>query len=450
MGSHIHKIQDNNFSYQLLKKYVDFSLFQAYRKIEYLGLENIPKDGSIIYAPNHTNALMDALIVLSMADKPIVFVARADIFKNKVFAKILNFLKIMPIMRIRDGIDEVKKNNETIDKSVDVLMDNVPFCILPEGTHRAQHSLLPLSKGIFRIAIQAYQKMEGKRPLYIVPLGLEYGNFFRFRSTILLQVGRPINIGDFLSSYPDESQPEIINKMKDTLSDRLKEVILYIPDDDNYEATYEICSIVINEQVTEYLKDNPKEKRLSLTTRLNSNKITVSEIENARKTSPEIVEELFKKGAEIRAKRLKSGISLGSIIMKNPFWSRFLKMIILLLTMPYTIVASILALPVSAITRIILKKMKDEAFFNSVRFVITLVVWPFMLIIYSIVLFSTLPWEVALLSTLVIFPANMIAQDCFRLLRLRYSDAKLLYNLSLRKEIKDLKRFYFQNIKTNH
>ena len=209
------KIQDYDRVYAFLRHYVDFCLRLAYRKIRYVGLEKVPSDGAVIYAPNHTNALMDALVILSMDRKQKVFVARADIFKNPKVAKILRFLKIMPIMRIRDGMDEVRKNTEIIHKSVDVLLDKVPFCILPEGRHQAKHSLLPLSKGIFRIALEAEEIMDGRLPLYIVPVGLEYGNFFRYRSTVLVQIGEPINVSSqgarlafpARGDEPDEGRP---------------------------------------------------------------------------------------------------------------------------------------------------------------------------------------------------------------------------------------------------
>ncbi|MBQ7963464.1 MAG: 1-acyl-sn-glycerol-3-phosphate acyltransferase, partial [Alistipes sp.] len=120
MANH-RKIQDNDRAYNFLRYYVDFALKLSYRNIRYVGLEKVPQDGSVIYAPNHTNALMDALVILAMDRKPKVFVARADIFRRPLLAKIFTFLKIMPIMRIRDGFDEVKKNNQTIEKAVDVL-----------------------------------------------------------------------------------------------------------------------------------------------------------------------------------------------------------------------------------------------------------------------------------------------------------------------------------------
>ncbi|MBR5185485.1 MAG: 1-acyl-sn-glycerol-3-phosphate acyltransferase, partial [Akkermansia sp.] len=180
------KIQDYDPAYNLLHRYVGFVLKRSYRHILHVGKENIPQDGAIIFAPNHTNALMDALVMLCVDRRPKVYVARADIFRNRKLARLLTFLKIMPIMRQRDGFQAVKKNQDTINKAVDVLKDRIPFCIFPEGTHQAKYSSLPLSKGIFRIAFQAHELMPDV-PLYIVPVGLRYGDFFRYRSTVRVQ-----------------------------------------------------------------------------------------------------------------------------------------------------------------------------------------------------------------------------------------------------------------------
>ena len=60
------KIQDPDSMYSLLFNYVRFSVNHYYRKIIHLGKENIPQDGAIIFAPNHTNTLMDALVVLCL------------------------------------------------------------------------------------------------------------------------------------------------------------------------------------------------------------------------------------------------------------------------------------------------------------------------------------------------------------------------------------------------
>ena len=138
------RVQDYDLLYDLLRYYVDFVLKLSYRRVRYVGLDRIPQDGAVIYAPNHTNTLMDAMVILAMTHKAKVFVARADIFRNPKLVKVLTWLKIMPIMRMRDGYYQVKKNQEIFDRAVDVLRDKVPFCIFPEGTHQAKYSSLPL------------------------------------------------------------------------------------------------------------------------------------------------------------------------------------------------------------------------------------------------------------------------------------------------------------------
>lgn len=429
---HIHKIQDRNRLYAFLRHYVDFSLHLAYRDIKYVGKEKIPADGAIIYAPNHTNALMDALVILALDKKQKVFVARADIFRNRKVAKILSFLKIMPIMRIRDGMEEVRKNNETIERSVDVLRDRVPFCILPEGTHRAKHSLLPLSKGIFRIAISASEMMPDHLPLYIVPMGLEYGNYFRFRSSVLIQAGDPINIGDYLRQHEDLTLPETMNLMKEELTERMKSVILYIPDDEYYDANRNICAAVFRT----YPRRRTLERRFAI------NKEIIANIQRMREDQPCLAAEILEKGNELERLRKEKRISLNSIAMNRPFWSRLIKLLLLVITLPYTVPAAILTSPITAVSAWLFTKMKDRAFFNSIRFVLTLVLWPLLLIIYAVIAYCTIPWEWALGITLALVPATVICQDAYRLLRLIVSDIYLMFSKQAQSLIKDIRLLY--------
>ena len=378
------KIQDFDGIYAFLRHYVDFMLRMAYRRIKYVGLEKVPADGAVIYAPNHTNALMDALVILAMDRKQKVFVARADIFKNPKVAKILRFLKIMPIMRIRDGMDEVRKNTEIIHKSVDVLLDKV---------------------------------MDGRLPLYIVPVGLEYGNFFRFRSTVLVQIGEPINVSAYLREHASLSQPEVMNLMKDDLSERMKEVILYIPDDEHYDATLETCAAVINQQVDTWRKEHPGARRHALTTRFSANKMTLGQIARLRTSEPRQAAELLGRAADIHREREERGISLGSVIKKHPFWSRLFQLLVLIVTLPYTIPAGVLTLPVTGLSAFLFSKMKDRAFY-----------------------YCTLPWEWALGLSIALVPATVLCQEAYRLLRLAVSDLRLLCAPKLRRSIRDLRR----------
>ena len=229
------KIQDKDRLYLFLRPYVDWLFRRSYREFHYIGKENIPTDGAIIFAPNHTNALCDAMCILGIDRRQKVFVARADIFKDPKRARILTWLKIMPINRVRDGLDEVRHNDETINKAVDTLRDGVPFCILPEGTHRPMHSLLPLNKGIFRIALQANETFGDEKPIYIVPVGLEYGDYYHLWDSVTVNIGKPINVTDFCRQHAELTYPQLMMALREELTLRMRELILWVPDDEHYE-----------------------------------------------------------------------------------------------------------------------------------------------------------------------------------------------------------------------
>lgn len=436
------KIQDRNFWYDFLRYYVDLALHLSYRNIKYVGRETIPTDGAVIYAPNHTNALMDALVILAMDRKPKVFVARADIFKNPTLAKIFNFLKIMPIMRMRDGYEEVKKNNETIEKAVDVLRDKIPFCIFPEGTHQAKYSTLPLSKGIFRIAFQS-QSLMPDTPLYIIPIGMRYGNFFRFRSTVRVQVGEAINVGEFIAQHADLAQAEQINLMKELLDERMKQSIFYIPNDENYDATYEICAAVVKMQVRHLKSDAEMGKLRGLDAHFAANNMTVKHMAYIKAHNPELSEELLRLGREAAEIRKRNRISLSSVSVKYAILSRMLKILFFILTLPYCIPVAILTLPLHGICAMLFRVLKDYAFRNSVRYLVNLVVWPILMIIYSVLAYVFLPWQWALPLTIALLPAPIVAQESYRLLRLFFSDIRLWRNRELRAKYHEIRRIIF-------
>lgn len=438
------KVQDYDLLYDILRYYVDTVMKLSYRRIKYVGREFIPKDGAVIFAPNHTNALMDAMVVLGMDHRPKVFVARADIFRNAKIAKLLKWFKIMPIMRMRDGYEEVKKNNETIERAVDVLRDRVPFCIFPEGTHQAKHSALPLAKGIFRIAFQA-QELMPEMPLYIVPVGIRYGSFFRFRSTVRVQIGEPINVGRFISDHSDLAPAEQMTAMRELLTERIQNSIFYIPNDEDYDAMYEICATVVKHQVKNcrYTVDG---KRLrGMDAYFEANNRTVREVMRLKESNPEVAAELLKLGKETFEERTSNYISLNSVSAKHGLASRIVQLIFFIIKLPYTIPASILTLPMTAVIKSLFRLIKDYAFRNSVRYVINLIMWPLLMIIYATLAYIFLPWQWALPITLLLLPAPIIAQETWRMLRLFKSDIKLHRNRPLREKYSMIKTLFITN-----
>ena len=432
------KIQDYDRRYAMLRHIVDAVIKLSYSKIIQTGRENIPDDGAVIYAPNHTGTLMDALVILASDKNPKVFVARADIFKNPTLAKLFRFFKIMPIMRMRDGFDEVKKNNRTIEQAVDVLKDKVPFCIFPEGTHQTKYSLQPISKGIFRIALQA-QALMPNMPLYIVPVGIRYGSFWRYRSSTHMKYGKPMKVSDFIEQNSDKTPQELMNVMRVALEERMRETLVYIHNDKDYDATYEICATVLNRQF-----ETIKEKTDVMDAQAKANNKTVKQICELKASNPELAEKLVLLGSKAAKIRKAKNISLKSVVSENSAFSNIFRSLLLLVTLPYTLAAGILTLPVTLLCKAVFRLFKDQAFRNSVRLLLNLLVWPLLMIIYSIIAYICLPWQWALPLTLAALPAPYIVHDAYKAVRILVSDIKLALCKPLKAIQKEIREILFK------
>ncbi len=235
-------IQDNNLLYNVLTPLVQFGCRCHYNSFTVRGLDNLPVNGAYIIAPCHQQALMEPLAVLNIAPKPPVFLARADIFKKPTFRAILTFLKIMPVYRIRDGQDQLGRNREVFDRCRDVLVDGFPLCLMAEGRHNNRHHLLPLGKGMFRIAGEA-QLALGDHPLYIVPTGIDFDEYEQPYSNLVVNVGRPIAVQPFAETYRT-NEPLALNQMRDTLHEALLPLMHDIRTDEHYEEVMTLCNVL--------------------------------------------------------------------------------------------------------------------------------------------------------------------------------------------------------------
>lgn len=215
------KIWEPYRGYTRCRHYTDLITRSCFRSIRIEGRERIPAEGAVILAPNHCATLLDPMLQLLLRpDKaPIAFGARSDIFANPRTAKILRWLRIVPIARERNGLNEVAKNFEVFDEIVDCLDHDVPFCMYAEGTHRAERGMLPVKKGLFRVAKMASDHL-GK-PVYIFPIGTCYEDFFRGQTRVRMRVGEPMEIGAEFARRADSPEAEVYRELCEELRERV-------------------------------------------------------------------------------------------------------------------------------------------------------------------------------------------------------------------------------------
>ncbi len=247
-------IYHNGIGYRLAKHTVNFGLWAYFGHIITKGTENLPHTPYIL-APNHQNAFLDALLMLQLNKRrPTVFVARADIFGNTLANKILRFLKIMPVYRARDGRQLLQGNDAVFQIAEKVVLHNVPFCMMAEGTHNNHRQLLPLKKGMFRIAFAAQQKMNGK-PLFVVPVGIDYESYDTPGHPVIINIGKPIAVESYMKQYL-QNNALAINCLKDDLRTALTAQMHNIQSTYYYDEFYLLSVLYARWQCPKYGKTN--------------------------------------------------------------------------------------------------------------------------------------------------------------------------------------------------
>lgn len=245
-------IHRRNLIHYIVSPYTETFFFNFYGKVEVTGRENIPRGEPVIFAPNHQNALMDALITLFKSPQDVVFLARADLFKARFLTFILNSLKILPVFRQRDGASELGKNEEVFDVSVGVLKKRHHLCVMPEGNHGHQRKLRAFGKGIFRIAISAQEDHGSKPFVKIVPVGLDFGDYIKQNTSLLVHYGKPIEISDYWDQL-EENKPRAINAMKKRLIEDMKPGMIHIESNDYYQEIQDVRGI-FNDRMREIME----------------------------------------------------------------------------------------------------------------------------------------------------------------------------------------------------
>ena len=426
-------IYDKDLGYTILKPIVDWNTKHSYRKIEVTGKENIPTDGAVIIAPNHCNTLMDALVILQAFKDETVFGARADIFNKPFIAKIMTFVRILPMVRQRDGLRNVLKNNETQEIIVDTLENKVRFCMYPEGRHRPAHSLQTLGKGTFRAALAANSKFGDKMPVYIVPTGIEYGDYFRYRSTCLITFGEAINVTEFVKGLNVENDVQMIEPLRKELASRMSKLITFIKDDEQLYNKWALTKMLAADKGLRY-----GDFGRSLHKGMLANREIVADIEKACEDKPEEMEKLLEKVAEFDKKRRKKGISIYSFRKKNEALNAIGKAFAALIGLPYWIFSAIVSSPMWLTYNLLRSKTRDKAFHNTVGFGVKLALGTILLITYAILAFCLLPWPYALALTLLTIPSYSYFFDYIEGMRRYISDLKLLGEKKLRGKFKDI------------
>ncbi len=150
------------------------------------GLENLPRDGSVVLAVNHTSYL-DPLVLLSLLEyRGYAFVAKREFEDNWLMRPLLSGFGTKFVERF-----DVAKSAQHADELASASTQGASLIVFPEGTLKRTSGLMPFRTGAFQAAAQA-----GKAVVPIALRGvrsvLRDGTWMLRRAAITVHVGEPI------------------------------------------------------------------------------------------------------------------------------------------------------------------------------------------------------------------------------------------------------------------
>ena len=401
------KVNRRNWLYEIVFKYLHFvHNYVYYSQFRVNGRENLPKNEGYLVISNHQNSLNDALgILFSTGRNRPVFIARADIFKKPFVAKLLRWLKMMPAYRVRDGVDELGKNEEIFRQAARVIQEGNPIVLFPEALHQNGRYLGTFKKGFARIAFETVEQTDFKMKLKIVPMANNYSDYFRFQSKLNMNIGKPFEfteLYDVYKEHPERARYLLAQKAHDAV----EKLMVNLDDIPNYEALETLCTV--------YRKNYIKSRRIrpagSITSETKADQAIANRLRECRNEEPERYEALVGKAKEycdlLKELKLRDWIFTKR---RHPVIGIIVRTVLWLLFIPIWIVCTLLNLVPFFSGFIFTKKVKDKLLHPSFHFAVgTLVTGPIWYLIIAIVTaIVTHTWWYGLIA-LILLPFTMI------------------------------------------
>ncbi len=131
MGKYEYKFDYNtvkNYKLYGAMKVIFAPILKIAYKIEFKGLENVPKDGTrYIVALNHTHAFDPVFVSAPKVVPPLHFMAKSELFSNPLVSWFLTHINAFPVRR-------GKGDNSAIEYGEKIIEEGHVMAICPEGT----------------------------------------------------------------------------------------------------------------------------------------------------------------------------------------------------------------------------------------------------------------------------------------------------------------------------
>ncbi|CAA9537528.1 MAG: 1-acyl-sn-glycerol-3-phosphate acyltransferase [uncultured Solirubrobacteraceae bacterium] len=128
-------------------RWVLIPFFRLYFRLGRIGREHLPADGPLLLAANH-RSFLDPFVIGAMLKRPVYYVAKKELFHNRLQGWFLNALGAVPVDRGASDQEMLTTARTILDRG-DVVL------IFPEGTRVRPGGLGTPKRGIGRLALES-------------------------------------------------------------------------------------------------------------------------------------------------------------------------------------------------------------------------------------------------------------------------------------------------------
>ena len=175
---------------------------KIYYRAEIKGLENIPKEGPLIFCGNHRTYLDPPLMVVT-AKRDMRFLAKEELYKNKFLSFLGWVFEAIPVKRDEKDITAIKE-------SLKALKNGQCIALFPEGTRNGLEKGEKTKDGVAFFAVRSGAK--------VVPCGIKGGT--KQNRKVTITYGKPLDY----SKYKGEKDKDILDKITKEIMDDIIEL----------------------------------------------------------------------------------------------------------------------------------------------------------------------------------------------------------------------------------
>ncbi len=179
------------------------AIYRAYCRlfhpVSVSGRENVPAEGAVILCSNHTN-LQDPMVLNAHLDRLFRFMAKKELFENRLLAGVMRALGAFPVSRGESDIYAVRE-------SLRILKEGGALGIFPEGHRYTDGEIHAAEHGISLIALRSQSP--------VVPVCIS-GGYRAFRR-VYVKIGAQVDLSDLGSRADSNTMREAAKRISDSI-----------------------------------------------------------------------------------------------------------------------------------------------------------------------------------------------------------------------------------------